>query len=1267
MVEKDVPGSNAAVQDDQSATQVVPIFKLFSFADWMDVLLMVLGTAGAVANGMTMPLMAIVFGELTDSFGQNVSDVDRLSREVSKVSLRFVYLGIVASIGSLFQLACWMCTGERQAARIRNLYLKAILRQDISFFDKETKTGEVIGRMSGDTILIQDAMGEKVSKLIQFTTAFFAGFVIAFIKGWKLTLVMMSVMPLLVFAGGMMANLMSKMASRGQKAYAEAAVVVEQVTGGIRTVASFTGERKSMADYETALTKAYKAGVFEGVASGAGLGFTLFTMFSSYGLALWYGSKLVLNGGYSGGDVISVLFAVLTGGMSLGQTSPSITAIASGRAAAYKMFEVIRRVPLIDAFDMSGQTLESVKGDIELRDVTFSYPTRPDVPVFTSFNLEIPSGTTVALVGESGSGKSTVISLIERFYDPQAGEVLIDGVDIRKLQPKWLRQQIGLVSQEPVLFATSIRENIAYGREGATEEEIMEAARLANAAKFISKMPKGFDTQVGEHGTQLSGGQKQRVAIARAILKNPRILLLDEATSALDAESERVVQEALDRIMVNRTTVIVAHRLSTIKNADCIAVVQRGSIVEKGTHSELIQRPDGAYEQLVRLQEMHDVKSNQSLSAAQAIDPDEVVVIDQELDERRLSRSSSRGSFGSKRNVTRSSFSLTRTASVDPEQADKSDGKTGVTRNNFLRLAAMNKPETPVFIVGALASTANGVVFPVFGLLLSNIFGVLYSTNRHKLRHDANFWASMFLVQASACLIISPIQLSAFGFIGQRLIRRVRKRSFESVVRQEIAWFDDPSNSSGAISSRLSVDAAHVKSMVGDSLSLLLQNLASLIAGLVIAFTANWILSLVVLALIPLLGAQGVVQTKMMIGFSKDAKVMYEEATKIANDAVSSIRTVSSYCLEAKMLELYKTKCSIPTRNGIRNGVVSGIGLGISSFVMFAAYAFSFWFGARLVREGKTSFQNVFKVFFAITMSAFGIAQGVSLAPDFAKVKSGVNSIFATLDRKSKIDPSNEEGKTLESTRGDIEFRNVRFRYPARHEAEIFRNLSFSIPAGKTMALVGESGSGKSTVISLLERFYDPDSGSILIDGVDIRSLKLRWLRQNIALVSQEPTLFSGSIRSNIAYGRESGAPVSEEEITAAAKAANAHSFISAMPGGYETEVGERGIQLSGGQKQRIAIARAVLKEPKILLLDEATSALDAESERLVQEALDRIMVGKTSVVVAHRLSTIVGVDMIAVVKNGGIVEQGSHEELITKPNGAYATLVKLHRHKPAS
>ncbi|XAR61474.1 Xenobiotic-transporting ATPase [Bertholletia excelsa] len=1258
------PGTNECVAqvEGRESTETVPFYKLFTFADSLDVVLMIVGTIGAVGNGLCLPLMTVLFGELVDAFGDNQNNKDVVSG-VSKVALRFVYLAVGAGTAAFLQVASWMVTGERQGTRIRSLYLKNILRQDVAFFDKETNTGEVVGRMSGDTVLIQDAMGEKVGKFLQLISTFFGGFVIAFTKGWLLTVVLLSSIPLLVIAGGAMAMFIAKMASHGQTAYAKAATVVEQTIGSIRTVASFTGEKQAVINYNKSLVDAYKSGVQEGWAAGLGFGAVMFVAFCSYSLAIWFGAKMILEKHYTGGAVLNVIVAVLTGSMSLGQASPCMTAFAAGQAAAFKMFETIERKPVIDAYDARGKKLDDIRGDIELRDVYFSYPARPDELIFCEFSLSISSGMTAALVGQSGSGKSTVISLIERFYDPQAGEVLIDGVNIKEFQLKWIREKIGLVSQEPVLFTCSIKDNIAYGKDGATTEEIKAAAELANAAKFIDKFPQGLDTMVGEHGTQLSGGQKQRVAIARAILKDPRILLLDEATSALDAESERIVQEALDRIMVNRTTVIIAHRLSTVKNADMIAVIHRGKIVEKGTHFELLEDPEGAYFQLIKLQEV----SKESDQATADQDKSESMIESNRESSQRMSfpRSISRGSSGagnSSRHLS-ISFGLPTGLNVSENAFTEAEASHLQTSEKppevpLWRLAALNKPEVPVLMAGTIAAIVNGSIMPIFGLLISSVIKTFYEP-APELKSDSKFWALMFVVLGVASLLAYPARTYLFSVAGCKLIKRIRSMCFEKVVNMEISWFDEPEHSSGAIGARLSADAATVRGLVGDALAQLVQDSASAVAGLVIAFEASWQLALIILALIPLIGLSGFFQVKFMKGFSADAKLKYEEASQVANDAVGSIRTIASFCSEEKVINLYRRKCQGPMKTGIKQGLVSGMGFGVSFALLFCVYATSFYAGARLVEDGKTTFPHVFRVFFALTMAAIGISQSSSLAPDSTKAKVAAGSIFAILDRKSKIDPSDESGMTLERVRGDIELRHISFKYPTRPDVQIFRDLNLRIHSGQTVALVGESGSGKSTVIALLQRFYDPDSGNITIDRVDIQRLQLKWLRQQMGLVSQEPVLFNDTVRANIAYGKEGN--TTEAEIIAASELANAHKFVSGLQQGYETVVGERGVQLSGGQKQRVAIARAIVKSPKVLLLDEATSALDAESERVVQDALDRVMVNRTTLVVAHRLSTIKNADVIAVLKNGVIVEKGKHDSLLNIKEGFYASLVALH------
>ena len=540
------------------------------------------------------------------------------------------------------------------------------------------------------------------------------------------------------------------------------------------------------------------------------------------------------------------------------------------------MFETIERRPDIDSYSTNGKVLDDIKGDIELKDVYFTYPARPDEQIFRGFSLFISSGTTVALVGQSGSGKSTVVSLIERFYDPQAGEVLIDGVNLKEFQLKWIRSKIGLVSQEPVLFTSSIKDNIAYGKEDATLEEIKAAAELANASKFVDKLPQGLDTMVGEHGTQLSGGQKQRIAVARAILKDPRILLLDEATSALDAESERVVQEALDRIMVNRTTVVVAHRLSTVRNADTIAVIHQGKIVEKGSHTELLKDPEGAYSQLIRLQEEKKPEETQAgerkMSSIESFKQSS-------FRKSSLGRSLSKGG-SSRGNSSRHSFNMFGFPSgiegndvvQDQEEDDTTEPKTKPKKVSIRRIAALNKPEIPVLILGTISAAANGVILPIFGILIASVIKAFFKPPK-ELKEDTSFWAIIFMVLGFASVIAYPAQTFFFSIAGCKLVQRIRSMCFEKVVHMEVGWFDESEHSSGTIGARLSADAAAIRGLVGDALAQMVQNLSSILAGLIIAFLACWQLAFVVLAMLPLIALNGFLYMKFMKGFSADAKV----------------------------------------------------------------------------------------------------------------------------------------------------------------------------------------------------------------------------------------------------------------------------------------------------------------------------------------------------------------------------------------------------------
>uniref|UniRef100_A0A3P9NM08 Bile salt export pump n=1 Tax=Poecilia reticulata TaxID=8081 RepID=A0A3P9NM08_POERE len=563
-----------------------------------DKLMIVVGSLCALIHGSASPLMLLVYGMMTNTFVAYELEVQEL-KDPNKECINNT---IHWTNGSIYEttdnttIVFWVSAAARQTHKIRKTYFRKVMQMEIGWFDCNS-VGELNTRISDDINKINNAIADQVSIFIERISTFVFGFTVGFIGGWKLTLVVIAVSPLIGIAAGLMAMVMTVFNfSEKLTAYAKAGAVADEVLSSIRTVAAFGGEEKEAERYDRNLIEAQNWGVKKGSIIGVFQGYLWCIIFLCYALAFWYGSKLVIDTKeLTPGSLIQVFFGVLMAAMNLGQASPCLEAFASGRAAAKNIFETIDREPEINCFSDDGHKLDKVKGDLEFHNITFFYPSRPDVKVTQL------AGETTAFVGPSGSGKSTTIQLIQRFYDPQEGTVSLDGHDIRTLNIQWLRSLIGIVEQEPVLFATTIAENIRYGQPGVTTEEIIQASKEANAYNFIMALPQKFDTLVGEGGGQMSGGQKQRIAIARALIRNPRILLLDMATSALDNESEAVVQEALDNVRAGRTTISIAHRLSTIRNADVIVGFEHGRAVERGTHSELLEK-QGVYFTLVTLQ-----------------------------------------------------------------------------------------------------------------------------------------------------------------------------------------------------------------------------------------------------------------------------------------------------------------------------------------------------------------------------------------------------------------------------------------------------------------------------------------------------------------------------------------------------------------------------------------------------------------------------------------------------------------------------------------
>ncbi|KAJ3280944.1 Multidrug resistance protein 1 [Borealophlyctis nickersoniae] len=1269
---KSKPEGEAEKKD--SGPPPIPVFQLWRFASQRDMIMIIAGI------GSLMPASIVVFGDVLQDFSANampdtikqedLSKFDIVGAMVPKI-LIFVYLGLANLIGGYICQCFWVLTGENQTKRIRELYVHSILRQNIAWFDM-AEEGSLTTRLAQDTQLIQEGISEKAGLALQCLSQFLTGFIIAFIKGWKLALVLLAALPIMGIVGSIMVLIVTKYVKSGGDAYADAGAVAEQVIGGIRTVYAFSLQKRFQKKYEVELQKAYLSDVKKGQAIGLGFGMFMGVLFCTYALAFWYGARLVIDDVMHGSEVMVVFFSMLIGAMSLVMLPPSVSALGSARGAASKIYATIDRVPSIDSASPNGLQPEKVSGEIEFKNLKFHYPSRPDVPIFQDMSLTIKPGQTVAFVGPSGSGKSTSISLVQRFYDPIEGTVSLDGVDLKDINVKWLRRQIGVVSQEPILFNMSIKQNIILGAIGdVTEQDVINACMKANCHGFISKLPKGYDTMVGEHGGMLSGGQKQRIAIARALIKNPQILLLDEATSALDTASERLVQAALDSASKNRTTIVVAHRLSTIKNADLIVVMDHGALVEKGTHEELIAL-NGVYNQLVEKQKIKMRDEGAATGTEDELDDREHEKLLKEEEANiaaaaaaegaQIQAADKDGQVVDTRIKLDDTDTLRRQASLQ-RNMQKNEMKEKAAQSDFLkRVIMMMRPEWPLLMIGCIGAAVAGCIFPVFGFTLAKIITILLRPNKADIApgpmEGANLYAFIFVIIGICALVSFFTQVYSFEVAGARLTRRLRSAALTALMRQEIGFFDEDGHSLGALTARLATDAAAVCDMITKVWGDVVQLIVTAIAGLTIGFVHAWSLTLIVLAMVPFIAAAAWYESRIHRGFEDKTKTAYENSGNVAAEAIKNIRTVASLTKESYFENRFAAAIAHPHKLAERKAYFSSIGHGANSGFQMFTNAVGFYAGIRLIAEGHLQFDNMFIVIMALMITAQGLGRSSTFTTHFTKGKFAAFNTFELMDRATKIDPD-AAGYEPTDMKGEFEFKDIAFSYPARPDQPIFTGkFNLSGKTRQTIALVGPSGCGKSTTIGLIERWYDAAEGSVSVDGQNVKSYQLKaGLRKYMALVGQEPVLFDMTIKENILWGTDRE-DVTDEEVYEAARMANIHLFASELPQGYDTGVGDKGSQLSGGQKQRVAIARALIRKPKLLLLDEATSALDSDSEKLVQEALDRAIEGRTTITIAHRLSTIQNADLIAVVKDGRVIEQGTHFELL-QLNGVYTELVK--------